>query len=101
MGIGGIAPQFLTSALEGNESSASRLGRFTTAEIAHGTHWRGGWVGPRAGLDTVEKRAAVAVLKFKPGICNTDGNYKNRRVTLGITFGECLSPVSSQYCHVY
>jgi hypothetical protein len=23
---------------------------------AHGTRWIGGWVGPRAGLDAVEKR---------------------------------------------
>jgi len=25
-------------------------------EIAPGTHWFGGWVGPRVGLDTVVKR---------------------------------------------
>jgi hypothetical protein len=25
-------------------------------ERAAGTHWIGGWVGPRAGLDAVEKR---------------------------------------------
>jgi hypothetical protein len=42
---------FLTSALAGGEWSASRLCRFTP-----GTHWIGGWVGPRAGPDDVEKR---------------------------------------------
>jgi hypothetical protein len=42
---------FLTSALVGGERSASRPGRFTP-----GTHWMGGWVDPRAGLDDVEDR---------------------------------------------
>jgi hypothetical protein len=35
--------------------SASRPGRFTPGETANGTHWIGGWVDPRAGLDAVEK----------------------------------------------
>jgi hypothetical protein len=46
---------FLTSALVGGELSTSRLGRFTPGERAPGTHWLGGWVGPRTGLDDVEK----------------------------------------------
>jgi hypothetical protein len=41
---------FLNSALFGGELSASRPGRFTPV-----SHWMGGWVGPRAGLDDVEK----------------------------------------------
>jgi hypothetical protein len=36
--------------------SASRPGRFPPGENAPGTHWIGGWVNPRAGLDDVEKR---------------------------------------------
>jgi hypothetical protein len=40
----------LTSALVGGEWLASRPGRFTP-----GTHWIGCRVGPRAGLDDVEK----------------------------------------------
>jgi len=47
---------FLTSALGGGELSASRYGRFTHRERAPGTHWIGGWVHPRSGLDTVVKR---------------------------------------------
>jgi hypothetical protein len=43
----------LTSALNGGEWSASRPGRFTPRERAPGTHWIGGWVGPRAVLDAV------------------------------------------------
>jgi len=38
----------LTSALGGDEWSASRPDRFTTGERAPCTHWRGGLVGPRA-----------------------------------------------------
>jgi hypothetical protein len=45
---------FLTSALDGGECSASRPGRFTPGEKAPGTHWIGGLVHPRAGLDGVE-----------------------------------------------
>jgi hypothetical protein len=46
---------FLTSALTGGEWSASRPGRFTLGEGSPASHWIGGWVGPRAGLDDVEK----------------------------------------------
>jgi hypothetical protein len=47
----------LTSALDGGEWSASRPGRFTPRERAPGTHWIGGWVGPRAVLDAVVKHS--------------------------------------------
>jgi hypothetical protein len=47
----------LTSALAGGEWSASRPGRFTP-----GTHWIGGWVDPRTGLDVVEKRKFLTLL---------------------------------------
>jgi hypothetical protein len=46
---------FLTPTLAGGEWSASRPVRFTSGERASGTHWIEGWVGPRAGLDDVEK----------------------------------------------
>jgi hypothetical protein len=46
----------LTSALDGGERPDSRPGRFAPRERAPGTHWIGGWVGPRAGLNTVVKR---------------------------------------------
>jgi hypothetical protein len=55
-GSGGIAPPFLTSALDGGEWSASSHCLFIPEERAPGTHWIGGWVGPRAGLDAVETR---------------------------------------------
>jgi hypothetical protein len=55
---GGVDVQiriFLTSALAGGEWSTSRPGRFTHRERAPGTHWIGGWVNPRTGLDDAEK----------------------------------------------
>jgi hypothetical protein len=59
---------FLTSALLGDEWSASRPGRFTPEERAPGIHWIGGWVCPRAGLDDVEKRKflTLPVLELRP-----------------------------------
>jgi hypothetical protein len=46
----------LTSALDGDEWSASRPGRLTPRKRAPGIHWIGGWVGPRAVLGTMVKR---------------------------------------------
>jgi hypothetical protein len=45
---------FLTSELPGGDWSASRSSRFIVGERA--APWIRGWVGPRAGLDDVEKR---------------------------------------------
>jgi hypothetical protein len=41
---------FLISALYGGAWLALRPGRFT-----RGTHWKGGWVGPRSGREDVER----------------------------------------------
>jgi hypothetical protein len=40
--------------LDGGEWSVSRSGRITHGEKGPGTHWIGGWVDPRAGLDSVK-----------------------------------------------
>jgi hypothetical protein len=63
----GIAAPFLTSALDGGEWLASRPGRFTPGERAPNKHWTGGWVGPRVGLDAVEKRKIYHCLESNPG----------------------------------
>jgi hypothetical protein len=55
-GGGGIPPPFLTLALVGGDWSASRTGRFTPEERTPVTNGIGSWVGPRAGLNAVEKR---------------------------------------------
>jgi hypothetical protein len=53
---GDTAPPSLTSAPDGGELSATRSCRFTSGEIFTGTHYIRGWVGPRTGVDTEEKR---------------------------------------------
>jgi hypothetical protein len=55
-GSGGIAPPFLSSALDGGEWSASRPGRLTLGEKGPGTHRIEGCVGHRAGLLDTERR---------------------------------------------
>jgi hypothetical protein len=59
---------FLTLALPGGEWSASRPGRFSPGERAPDTHLIEGWVGPRAGLDDVEKRKFLTLpgLELRP-----------------------------------
>jgi hypothetical protein len=54
-GVDVLVHIFLTSALVGGDCSASRLSSFNTEERGPGTHWIGGWVGPRTGLDDVER----------------------------------------------
>jgi hypothetical protein len=62
MGKGMYRSTFLTSALAGDEWSASRPCRFTPRERAAVTHGIGGWVDPRAGLDDIEKRKFLTLL---------------------------------------
>jgi hypothetical protein len=59
---------FLTSALVGCQWSASHPGQFASGEKAPVTHYIGGWVGPRAGLDDMEKRKFLTLpgLKLRP-----------------------------------
>jgi hypothetical protein len=59
-------PPFLTLALDGGEWPASHPGCFTAGERAPGTHWIGGWVGPRASLEAVEKRKILPQPEFEP-----------------------------------
>jgi hypothetical protein len=47
---------YLTLALDGGEWSASCPDCFTPRERASGTHWIGGWVDPKVGLDMLLKR---------------------------------------------
>jgi hypothetical protein len=64
MGSGVTAPHaFLTLALDGDEWSASHPEHFTPKERAPSTHWIGGWVGPRAGMDIVVNRKIPALAR--------------------------------------
>jgi hypothetical protein len=49
-------PIFLISALAGGEGSASCQAALPPWKGTPCTHWIGGWVDPRAGLDDAEKR---------------------------------------------
>jgi hypothetical protein len=51
---------FLSLALDGGEWSASRLGRFISRKITHGTQWIRGWVSLRGDLAAVAKREVFA-----------------------------------------
>jgi hypothetical protein len=86
-GSGGRAPNFLTTALDGGEWSASRPCRFT-----HGAHWIGGWVSPRVSLDTLKKRRILHCQEPNPGrlaraMTGTEGADKN----VFINIFPCLS----------
>jgi hypothetical protein len=65
-GSGLIAPPFLTFTLDEVEWSAPRLCGFAPGVGAPGTHWIGGWVGPRAGVDAVEKRKILHCRETNP-----------------------------------
>jgi hypothetical protein len=55
---------FSTSALDGGEWLASRPRPcFTPGERTPGTHWAGGWVGHRAGLDAGARRKILCLCR--------------------------------------
>jgi len=56
----------MTSAVDGDELSASRPGRFTPRKRAPRTHCIGGWVGPKAGLELVKRKI--------PSLCRNSNN---------------------------
>jgi hypothetical protein len=65
-----ISTHSLTLALDGGEWSASRPGRFTPRERVPGTHWIGGWVGPRAVLGAfINKNFKGASVLPKEKVC--------------------------------
>jgi hypothetical protein len=66
-GNGGTAPPYVTSALDGGGWSAWRPGSFTPGEKAPGNHCIGGWMGPRFGLDAVDKRKILYWRESNPG----------------------------------
>jgi hypothetical protein len=59
---------FLTTTLVGEEWSVSRPGHYTPRERALGTHWIGGWLDPKTGLNDIEKFKflTLPVLEHRP-----------------------------------
>jgi hypothetical protein len=69
MGSGCIDPQFLGLGTSWRGSGQLHApGRFTPGKRAPGTHWIGGWVDLRAGLDDLEKREFLTLqgLELRP-----------------------------------
>jgi hypothetical protein len=91
---------FLTSALAGGEWSASRPGSFTPRKEPPHTHWIGGWVDPRAGLDDVEDRKflILARLELRP-LGSPAGSQSLRR--LRYSRNNCINSLkpSPYYMH--
>jgi hypothetical protein len=93
----------LTLALDGREWSASLPSRFTPRERAPGTHWIGGWVGPRAVLDAVVKRTIPSLRRESnprtPIVQRIVRNRKSRqKITEQIFSVQFLSFVSVLKC---
>jgi hypothetical protein len=61
-GDGGIHLRILNVGNRWRYVVSSRSGRFTSKVRAHGTHWIGGWMCPRAGLDAVTKRKKNTII---------------------------------------
>jgi hypothetical protein len=71
---------FLTSALDGGERSASRSSRALAPGKNPGTHCTGGWVGPRACLDT-EARGKILSGTFRIRSRNfINASHRSRQV---------------------
>jgi hypothetical protein len=66
-----MAPtQSFTTALDGGEWSVSHSGRALPQEEDPGTHWTGGWMVLRAGLDTEARgKYSLRLPGFEPQLC--------------------------------
>jgi hypothetical protein len=93
----------LIKTLDGGEWSVSRPGSaFTPRERTPGTHWTGGWVGPRAGLDT-EARGKILCPRrgFNPIVNKLvfsfllqNNKSEHLHVWAQLTASQCIIPVT-------
>jgi hypothetical protein len=74
---GGITPLHLTSALAGGEWSDSHTDRFNPWGRAPGTHWTGGWVGPRP-VCTGKRREKSC--PYHPAVQPVASHYTDRAI---------------------
>jgi hypothetical protein len=63
-------PPFLTSTLDVGEWSASQPGRLTPEKGVLGSYWMGGSVGPRVGVDPMEKKKFLLLRGTEPRSSN-------------------------------
>jgi hypothetical protein len=88
-GILGIATPFLTLALGGGEWSASGPCCFTPGEPAPGTHWIGGYVGPRVSLDAVGNRKFLHCQELNPSCSASSPSLYHELSRLPVYFCKC------------
>jgi hypothetical protein len=106
-GSGVIALAFLTSAIDGVEWPPSRPCGLTSGERTLGPHWIWGWVGPRAGLDDVEKRRILRCRDMKrvhgqnSGISSTVVEHTNTTVPWEINELWKVTPLLSRIILTY
>ena len=65
-GSADIAPRIPDFATREGEWSALRPSSYTHRETAPGTHWTVSWVGPRAGLDAMDRRYVLPLPGIEP-----------------------------------
>jgi hypothetical protein len=93
---------FFNSALVGSEWSASRSGLFTPGETAPDTHWIGGWVNPRAGLDDVKKRQFFIPSNSEPSVVQPVAScYTEYAVQYHNNYTKCTNYLAPYYAVVY
>jgi hypothetical protein len=101
-GYGGIAPPFLTLALDGGEWSASCPSCFTPGEITPSNNLIWVWVGPRVGLDAAEKRQMLPLsgIEAQPYTTHTPSLYRLPVLQCGRSNGsECGSLSGAETGH--
>jgi hypothetical protein len=74
-GSGGRAPPFLNSALDGSEWSASRSCRFPPGERTLCRYWIKGWVGLKAGLNSVGQKSLTPSGTRTPAVQSVTRRY--------------------------
>jgi len=77
---GGVEVQlhaFLNSVQDGSDWSVSRPGRFLPGERAFRTHWVGGWVDPKTGLEAVTKKKISAPAGNRTPVAYFESGFSN------------------------
>jgi hypothetical protein len=86
-------PRVLHLGTSGGEWLTSRPSRITPRERAPGTHWIGGWMGPRTDLDDVKKRQFLTLpgLDFRPSVVSRYTDCAIPALMFKETFRYCVS----------
>jgi len=86
----------ITSALDGGEWSVSHPSCFLTGKNPS-ANWKGGWVGPRACLDNIEKRKILTLSEVEPRIIQPVALSLNWLLNLSSTKQQLLDKTGTLY----